>query len=370
MKFKKVILLCLVLFLSVCVIKGTNILAQSRAYQMFNGDARGDAELTICSQNLENFGSYEDSKKRIANLTKEAYILKVKALVKRFSYNKCDVIAFQELLGRDNNAKESIKSLGTLLANTTGRTYNYYLSRSNDKSARLGFFVAKDRAEVLDTVSYYRVELPKLIKNEKPRFFTRGPFEIQLKVKARGKDEYKKINIITFHFKSKSGSNKDASKTEWEILRMQQAEALRSIVENRYKNSLNDGEQILILLGDRNANYDSASSQILKGSHTLDMFSGKAPCRLSKRGVPLCQTGIARPPMFVSVLTDDPETSKLHGTFIYQNIYSWLDDILVAVPSLPFTWENYAIEGNYDSGISDVYPDASDHSLSYVKINF
>ena len=366
-KFLKVFLFCLIFLMC---IKGSNILAQSRAYQLFNGDSRGESELIICSQNLENFGLYEDSKKRIPNLSKDGYTLKQKALVKRFIYNKCDVVAFQELLGRDNNAKEAIKNLGTMLANSTGRTFTYYLSRSNDKTARLGFLVAKDKAEVLDTVSYHRVELPKLIKDEKPRFFTRGPFEIQLKVKAKGKEEYKKINIITFHFKSKSGANKDASKTEWEILRMQQAEALRSIVENRYKNSLNDGEQILILLGDRNANFDAASSRILKGSHTLDMFSGKAPCRLSKRGVPLCQSGIVKPPLFISVLTDDPETSQLHGTFIYQNVYSWLDDILVAVPSLPFTWENYAIEGNYDSGISDVYPDASDHSLSYVKVNF
>ena len=367
LKVLKVFLICFVIVL--CV-KGSSLLAQSRNYKFFNGDARGKSELTLCSQNLENYGLYNDSRKRMPDLTKDNYLVKEKALAKRFAYAKCDVIAFQELLGKDNNAKEAIKRLGKLLANITGRVFDFYLSQSNDKYARMGFLVASDRAEVLDTVSYNKVELPKLIKGEKPRFFTRGPFEIQLKVKARGRDEYKKVNIITFHFKSKSRSNRDPSETKWEILRMQSAEALRSIVENRYKNSFIDGEQILILLGDRNADFDSASATILKGSHTLDMFSGNAPCRLSKRGVPLCQAGVTTPPRFISVLTDDPQTSKLQGTVVYKNEYSWLDDILVAVPSLPFTWENYAVEGDYDSGVVDVYPQASDHSLSYVKINF
>lgn len=366
----RVFKICIVCFIAIIGVKMGTLFAQSREYKSYLDDPRGEVDLTVCSQNLENYGMYEDSKKRNPDLTRDDYVLKEKALVKRFSYVKCDVIAFQELLGNENNSKEAIKNLGKLLANFTGRTYSYYIARSNDKSSRIGFLVAKDRAEVIDTVSYSRVELPKLIKGEKPRYFTRGPFEIQLKVRARGKEDTKKINIITFHFKSKSGGFKDPSKTGWEILRMQSAEALRNIVESRFKSSLGDAEQILILLGDRNTNYDSASSMILKGSHTLDMFSGKAPCRLSKRGVPLCQNGVVRPPMFISVLTDDPETSKLHGTFLYQNVYSWLDDILVAVPSLPFTWENFAIEGNYNSGISDVYPQASDHSLSYVKINF
>lgn len=363
----KALIICSVLCLC---IKGGSLIAQSREYKSHYDDPRGESDLTVCSQNLENFGIYEDSKRRMPELTNDEYTLKEKALVKRFSYMKCDVIAFQELLGRDNNAKDAIKKLGNMLANYTGRTFSYYLSRSNDKYSRIGFLVAKDRAEVLDTVSYQRVELPKLIKGEKPRFFTRGPFEIQLKVKARGKDDVKKINIVTFHFKSKSGGSKDPTKTDWEILRMQSAEALRTIVESRFKDSFVDGEQVLILLGDRNANLDSASSLILKGSHTLDMFSGKAPCRLSKRGIPLCQSGTVKPPKFISVLTDDPETSLMPGTFIYQNSYSWLDDILVAVPSLPFTWENFAVEGNYDSGITDIFPQASDHSLSYVKINF
>lgn len=357
-------------FIFLFLLIANDLSAQSRGYKIYDEDPRGEVDLVVCSQNLENYGLFDDAKKRNAKLSKDDYTLKNKALVKRFAFNKCDVIAFQELLGNENNSKEAIKKLGKLLANNTGRVFNYYLARSNDKYSRVGFLVAKDRAEVLDTVSYSRVELPKLIEGERPRFFTRGPFEIQLKVKARGKNKTKKINIITFHFKSKSGGFKDPAKTNWEILRMQSAEALRSIVENRFKKSLIDGEQILILLGDRNADLDSASARILKGTHTLSMFSGKAPCRLSKKGVPLCQSGVVRPPVFVSVLTDDAETSRLQGTYMYQNTYSWVDDILVAVPSLPFTWENFAVEGNYNSGISDVYPQASDHSLSYVKINF
>ena len=55
LKVLKVFLICFVIVL--CV-KGSSLLAQSRNYKFFNEDARGKSELTLCSQNLENYGLY------------------------------------------------------------------------------------------------------------------------------------------------------------------------------------------------------------------------------------------------------------------------------------------------------------------------
>ncbi|RMD85659.1 MAG: hypothetical protein D6808_04820, partial [Candidatus Dadabacteria bacterium] len=272
-------------------------------------DPRGKPELTVCSQNLNNFGKLKDSIKRNKGLTPKQYYRKLYSITERFIALNCDVIAVQEILAFDKvSAEEVLMSIVDELHEATNRFYEVRVGYSNSKVLRSGFIVAKDRAEILNKVSYSRVELPKLVPSERTRFFPRGPVELQLKVKGRGRSNPKVVTLITFHFKSKRDLEKDPAQLEWETYRMEMAEALARIVERRHYATLQRGESLLILLGDRNSHYDSASAKILEGVLRLEDFRHGGKCRLGKRGIPLCEPDSAHPQMLFSLLLLDPQT--------------------------------------------------------------
>ena len=56
-------------------------------------DPRGKPELIVCSQNLDNFGSFGDTASRLPGITLEEYQAKTKALAKRILRARCDVVA-------------------------------------------------------------------------------------------------------------------------------------------------------------------------------------------------------------------------------------------------------------------------------------
>jgi hypothetical protein len=65
-------------------------------------------------------------------------------------------------------------------------------------------------------------------------------------------------------------------------------------------------------------------------------------CRFARQG---CSAS-----KFFSVLVD-PQTKLQPGTERYENVYSWIDDILMPTESLPFAWERFDITGDYSSGV-------------------
>ncbi|MCO6429829.1 MAG: hypothetical protein J5J00_03130 [Deltaproteobacteria bacterium] len=335
-----------------------------------SSDPRGAAELTICSQNLNNYGTPAATAARLG-LTKEEFDKKQSALVSRFKRAGCDVIAVQEVVAKSQLAGDKVlQQLASALKEVTHRKFEVKTGSSNDSNLRNGFLVASDRAEIVNALSYSKVELPKISEKQKPRFFSRGPLEIQLTVKSRGGTEAKTVTLINLHFKSQSGGRGDPTGLEWETHRMEMSEALRRIIESRHKGALARGDSILVVLGDRNSNFDLASSRILEGGLILQHFQGEAPCRLSKRGVPLCQENVNLPQILFSVLREDRQTRYLTGTFHYKGTYSWLDDILLPAESLRTAWERYDIEGDYNSGVLFTPEAASDHALVWVKLNW
>lgn len=349
----------------------TNLAAQSRTnIETLSIDPRGEVEVTLCSQNLKNYGIYQDWKEREAK-SKDYYSDKQRALIGRFQYAKCDIIAVQELLGKDQiRARDALNEFAKVIRQQTGRVFEARVSDDDDGPTRLGFLVATDRGEIVNTTTYRKVNLPKLEEDQKPRQFNRAPLEVQVLVKGKGNAASKTIGVITFHSKSKSGSKGDPAALQWETARMEMAEGLRRIIEDRYKSSFSFSEVPLVVLGDRNANFDSASARILEGVVTLDNFKTKGICRLSKTGRPLCQGGNQTEQKLFSVLTEDPETKNQQGTYVYRKEFSWLDDILMPQGSLAFARVNPSQEGNYDSGVVNGYPEASDHALVYVRLNW
>ena len=334
-------------------------------------DPRAEAELTICTQNLANYGAMAAIRERVAGMTEEALNEKEAALVKRFVGAQCDVIAVQELLGKDDlEAGETLRHLALLIRRRTNRLFDVKAGSSVDGNLHTGFLVARDRAEIVNYVSYAKVELPKLTPKEKPRFFSRGPLEIQIDVKPRGESIHKTLSLVVFHFKSRAGAAQDPTGLEWETYRMSEAEALRRIIENRHARSFASSETLLVLLGDRNSNFDTASTKILEGVLSLQSFQDKGPCRLSKRGVPLCQSGIAMPQRLFSVLTLDPQTKQLPGTFDNKGTYSWIDEIAMPQESLRFAESVIDGSGDYESGVIYEPKAASDHAMPYVRLNW
>ena len=233
-----------------------------------------------------------------------------------------------------------------------------------------GFIIADDRATVLQTLPYGRVQLPKIWSRQKPRLFSRPPYELQISVKSRDSGVVKAVSIVNFHFKSKRGAQDDPTGLEWETYRMEMSEGLRRIVEMRHKEAFASGESILVLLGDRNSHFDVASARILEGSLALSSFGEKGPCRLSKRGAPLCQAESEMPRRLFSVLTSNSAVRSYQGTYSYKGEYSWLDDIIMPAESLRYAWRTAFSEGEYESGVIYSPETASDHALVYVMLNW
>ncbi len=332
-------------------------------------DPRGPAELTLCSQNLEIFSTQKIARER--GVAKSAYQKKLTHLLNRFVKADCDIIAVQEVFGAgDVGGGEALQSLASALQGRTGRPYQIRLGVSLDKMLQTGYIVATDRAEILNATSYTNIELPRLIEKERPQKFVRPPLELQVSVKGRGESAPKILTLINIHFKSKRGAIGDPTGLEYETYRMQMAEALRRIIELRHRNSFQRGESLLAVLGDRNANFDVATAKILEGVLTLADFRANGVCRLSKRGVPLCQPNAAQPQQLFSVLTGDPQVKNLPGTYVFKNVSSWLDDILLPAESLAFVNAKFGQEGDYDSGVVTEFGNASDHAMVYTRFNW
>lgn len=335
------------------------------------GDPRGPVNLTICSQNLENYGSFASTKVRVPQMTQEDYRAKERALALRFASQDCDIIAVQEVLGRDDElARQALAELATAVRRVTNRFYEVKVGPTLDRFSHVGYLVAVDRGTIMNTLSYEKVEVPKISPKDKPRQFIRVPLEIQVNVKPLGAEPGKTISLINIHFKSRRGASGDPAELEWETYRMAMAEGIRRIVELRHSRAFQSGETLLAVLGDRNSHFDCASARILEGSLVLRQFLEDGVCRLSKRGVPLCQAGSQQPQKLFSVLTTDPQSKLLPGTLQYQGEFSWLDDILMPSESLRFAWAGYDTPGDFDSGVVNSHRAASDHGMVWVKLNW
>lgn len=341
--------------------------AQSRTILPRVNDPRSDEDLVICSQNLQMFGTLSAVKREMKGITQARYEKKVKGLVERFTSEECDIIALQELLGKPGKGlEEGLKILIDRLARQ-GRSYDYIYGEGEDKFIRVGYLYAKDKVTPVRINSYRRVELPRLLPNDRPQFYLRAPLEVEFAVRG---DKPKKVIVVNIHFKSQAGGKGDPSQLDWETLRMEMAEGLRRILAQRYKDDLLTGQRPVVIVGDRNSHFDSASAMILEGRLRLSDFSEKGSCRISSKGVPLCRGGTGRGQVFSSVLTLDPQTGKLEGSHFFKGQGSWLDDILLSTTSLKFARKSTQREGDYDSGLVSEPKGASDHSMAYVKLNW
>jgi hypothetical protein len=334
-------------------------------------DPRGAPDLVVCSQNLKLFGTFESLKQKSPQYKQREHDIKIADLIERFTSVDCDVIAVQEIIGRTQEiAEQGLQEIAKELQRSTNRIFDVRVGPPAEGGMTVGYLVAKDRAAIASALAYARVELPKVSPKEKPRVFTRTPLELQIVVNSRESNQPKTISLVNFHFKSKRGGAADPTGLEWETYRMEMAEALRRIVEQRHKAAFASSESMLLLLGDRNSNFDVASARILEGSLTLASFRTNGGCRLSKRGLPICKAETYLPRRLFSALTTTRSPETLPGTFEYKGEFSWLDDILLPAESLPYVWSSAFSDAKYASGVVYKPKEASDHAMVYVKLNW
>jgi hypothetical protein len=336
------------------------------------GDPRGATDLVICSQNLKLFGSFQHLSRSNPTYNRERHKAKINDLIARFIAAKCDVVAVQEVIGKTpSDGEAALNELTEVWRARSNRFFKVATAPPSEGSMTNGFIIALDRASVLQTLPYGRVQLPKIATRQKPRLFSRPPFELQISVKARDSELIKTISIVNFHLKSKRGGMDDPTGLEWETYRMEMAEGLRRVLELRHKDAFAAPDNILVVLGDRNGNFDVASARILDGSLSLASFGERGPCRLSKRGIPLCALESPLPRRLFSVLIGDNSGGISYpGTYNYRGEYSWLDDILLPAESLRYAWRSAFTEGAFNSGVVSTPAEASDHSLVYVGLNW
>lgn len=327
--------------------------------------------VTVCTQNLENFGILKVAVTREPELTQEGLETKLDSLVRRFKSADCDVIAVQELLGDQDQATTALESLIAAIKTLTYRTFAYTLGDTNELS-RVAYLYAEDKFEYLNHVSYNNLALPKLIPEDKELSYDRPPLELQLKSKYS--DGFL-LTLINFHFKSKRHGWKDPAGLNYETVRMQMAEGLRRMVAFRHRD-LDSPNSVVMMLGDRNSHYDSASSRLLTGDLSINAFR-TSHCRVGQRGIPYCkepalekgeEVGYESKPLFFSPIILDPQISKLPGSYTYQNISYFLDDILVANAALPLLLTDRKRLGDYNVGLTNKFQLASDHAMLWARL--
>jgi len=343
-------------------------LTSSAASSNAGAGGSGIKSLTVCSQNLNNFGLESRSrksknKKSNKNRSKRRKGAQLNHLVNRIIEAKCDLVAVQELTGKNHKLSLGrLRVLSKALTKIDGRNYKVFAGPSRDDRIRNGFILASDVAEKIDTESLIDDNLPGFRRNDRPARFSRGPYI--LKFRVPGSDE--KLALINVHFKSKASSYKDKTKTKFELLRMRMA----AKVSDEAESLLKDG-YVVMVAGDFNSRRESSSLDILSGELELSRFSvgrDEASCRVDKRLESQCRNVKAQQSL-VPVLANAIENKqKIGGTgsYRYKGQQELIDDILIDRKSLSLMKSG----GKFNAGLQGSFGKGSDHKLVWARLEF
>lgn len=287
--------------------------------------SRAPEQLTICSQNLANYGLPEEVARRVTSKKGVSLELREKLLVERFRRAGCQIIAVQEVVGQTAKAaRAGLERLATQLSLATTRRFVPFLGEANSGDVRVGFLVSTEQLIVERAVSYAGALLPQLERGERFQRLSRGPLVVQVRWGKR------RITLVAIHLKSKYGGGRDPSRLQFELLRMQMAEHIRLLAEAHFASELIGDHEWFIVLGDRNSRPESASNRILRGDASLSDFRSTGGCIVSKGGESIC-AGEPHPrePRFDSVLVRRFIEGEAKGTYQFRERFEWIDDILI-----------------------------------------
>ena len=166
------------------------------------------------------------------------------------------------------------------------------------------------------------------------------------------------------HLKSKHKGWKDPSNTEFEISRMEMAEALREIVKKEQQRL---GEKVIfVVLGDRNSTPETASAKILSGELRLKDFLKKR-CRLDKKNELECKNTPKHQrvllPLFETRKKRNPRDYK-GGSYRYKRKMTLIDEILIEPEDISLLTRP---SGSLAIGFEGDFYRGSDHRLLWAQ---
>ena len=320
----------------------------------------------ICTQNLQRLGS---SKRSIDNKKGEKQL---NYLVSRMKRANCDIIALQEVYGRNKSeAMLLLEKIGDELNIRSGKDFAVFLGESFDEEIRNGFLVAEDVGKVIEVKDFLKKDLPKLQPLGPAQHFGRGPLGLLIELASEVKQAAsvpmpERLFVINIHFKSQSGSWNDASGLRFETVRMEMAAGIRDEVEKAAKQY--GSKTALIVLGDKNSDYNSASSSILSGELELGNFTKNSLCSVDETLIPVCRFKKKNEADMISLFgiakDKSPEPSKF-GSYMYKKHYNLLDDIFV---KKDFKSLFIRSDGTIAVGFKGTLNKGSDHLLLWAEL--
>ena len=328
-----------------------------------------EPEIRICSQNLFNYGQKPSGgKKRKARKKrkyKKSQSEQKKFLLERFKQANCDILAFQEVIGETK--RQSAKILNPLVAelgSLQSRQYQTILGNSFDRRIRNAISFDRKKLKLIDSGSLFRIPLPKLLEQESFDSFRRGPVWIEIEVSGVPPASSRKFLVVNFHFKSRYQGYKDPRQTDFEVLRMQMAEATRVWVENKLKAR---PELIPVLLGDLNSDRDQGASKVLSGELLLsDFFSN---CSLKEKFNPSCESPLERKAKFVRVfdyVLDEGFRLSTNYSYRYKREPRLFDEVILLKRDLELAFYRGRPKVDF---LGELYS-GSDHKLLMLELNW
>lgn len=342
--------------------------AQERAGS--SGD--GLPELILCTQNLQRFG---EERRNNRNSREKGRASQLEALVERFIEGRCDLVAVQEVAGKNKRAAAaSLNRLARRLSERTGRTFRGEVGEARDPSIRNGFLIADSLGKPAEIISYTDEEIPSVSRRRSAGFFVRAPLGVVIPISraapdgARHSEVSRRFFVLNVHSKSRHGGEKDPTGTQFETLRMEYAEATRLIVRRELAR-LGAGT-VAVVLGDHNTHELSASADILTGEYLLADFQPGGACGLTRDLEPDCSRAVSHPPMLVGLFELRRNRAPRRyrgGSFRYRGKESLIDEILISPADLPLVT---GPEGGLRIAFKGVLGEGSDHRLLLAEFDF
>ncbi len=361
------------LFVFTIIISAQSSLADSSSSSVPSLLSDKQQSLKICSLNMNNFGAKpvardntkitkaKNTKKENQNTSKkkelfsEKQAVQLKALVERVKNVDCDIVALQEGYGKTTNVvKNNIAKFVTALTSATKIPYRYELARTNDKYIR-NAFVYKEKIGIVSFKNLYRAAVPRLNPESSSRRFPRGPLAMEVNLSQNIFATPRKLYLLNYHLKSKVGGWKDMSELDFELNRIETAEAIRNIADDVRKN---DTSKVIILLGDRNSDTGSATDDVLNGRLYLNDF--KDVCKIEKRDLNSYCAGFEKhSPIFIGSIFKKLGPVGLARSYKYKNKYYLYDEIYID------NYHSYLVK---DAGTYGEFGKGSDHLLTWIEI--
>lgn len=318
-----------------------------------------EPELRVCTQNLNRAGDTSKKTKRKQD--------KVGELVARFIEARCDVIAVQEVVGSDAmSAQVVLRRLASRLSQRSGKRFEAFVGESRDNYIRNGFLLNAEAVTVEAALSHVNFRLPKLQPRASYHHFTRGPFELRLKIPGVRGSNPRRAAFISVHFKSKANSWKDPTATQFEAIRMEMAEAVRSLVL-RTREELGP-DSLVLVLGDFNTGDDAAAFSVLIGERRLDDFQLPGRCQVGRTLRAECSTAVpvrrlVLAPAFTYARSGPGVRTSSHS---YRRQQALIDNVLL--PAEQFWMLSSGLE--VAAGVVGTFRKGSDHKLLWVELNW